>query len=115
MEKNLGMNKMNHFSKVLFSTYQYSHTYELEYSSYVMIMAYELAYSSYVINLTCRTLSLIIHASYMSKIRAMLRWWFIVPSGVPKSFTCRSVGSESPGDLGSFFVHERGARVHRNR
>ena len=72
MEKNLGMNKMNHFSKVLFSTYQYSHTYELEYSSYVMIMAYELAYSSYVMNLTCRTLSLIIHTSYMSKIRAML-------------------------------------------
>ena len=115
MEKNLGMNKMNHFSKVLFSTYQYSHTYELEYSSYVMIMAYELAYSSYVMNLTCRTLSLIIHASYMSKIRAMLRWWFIVPSGVPKSFTCRSVGSESRGDLGSFFVHERGARVYGTR
>jgi len=38
-----------------------------------------------------------------------------MPLGVPKSFTCRSVGSESPGDLGSFFVHERGARVHRNR
>ena len=95
MEKNLGMNKMKHFSKVLFSTYQYSHTYELEYSSYVMIMAYELSYSSYVMNLTCRTLSLIIHASYMSKIRAMSRWRFIVPSGVPKSFTCRSIGSES--------------------
>ena len=68
MEKNLGMNKMNHFSKVMFSTYQYSHTYELEYISYVMIMAYELAYSCYVMNLTCRTLGFIIHASYMSKI-----------------------------------------------
>ena len=76
------MNKMNHFSKVLFSTYQYSHTYELEYSSYVMIMAYELAYSSYVMNLTCRTLSFIIHASYMSKIRAKLRWRIVVPFGL---------------------------------
>ena len=88
MEKDFGMNKMNHSFKVLFPTYHYSHTYELEYSLYVKILAYELAYSSYVMNLTCRTLSLIIHASYMSKIRAMLRWWFIVPSGVPKSFTC---------------------------
>ena len=86
-EEILGMNRMNHFSKVLFS-YQCSPAYELEYSSHVMIIAYELAYSSYVMNLTCRTLSLIIHASYMSKIRAMLRWQFIVPLGVPKSFTC---------------------------
>jgi len=74
LEKNLGMNKMNHFSKVMFSTYQYSHTYELEYSSYVMIMSYELAYSSYVMNLTCRTLSLIIHVTYMIRIRTKLRW-----------------------------------------
>ena len=109
------MNNIKNTFTFLLSYDQYSYAYELEYSSYVMIMAYELAYSSYVMNLTCRTLSLIIHASYMSKIRAMLRWRFIVPSGVPKSFTCRSVGSESRGDLGSFFVHERGARVHRNR
>jgi hypothetical protein len=27
---------------------------------------------------------------------------------------CRSVGSESRGDMGSFFVHGRGAWVHGN-
>ena len=109
MEKNLGMNKMNHFSKVLSSLYQYSYAHELEYSSYVMILAYELVYSFYVMILAYRTLCLIIHIMYMRKNRAKLRCRFIVPSGVPKSFTCRSVGSESWGDEGSFYVIERGA------
>jgi hypothetical protein len=27
---------------------------------------------------------------------------------------CQSVGLESRGDMGSFLVHGRGARVHRN-
>ena len=29
--------------------------------------------------------------------RAKLRWWFIVPSGVPMSYAYRSVGSEFGG------------------
>ena len=115
LEKNLGMSKMNHFSKVLFSYYQYSHTYELEYSFHVMILTYELAYSFYVTNLTCRTLSLIIHITFMIRNRAKLRWWFIVPLGVPISYACRSVGLESQGDVGSFCVIGSGARVHGNR
>ena len=82
------MNNMKSSSIVLFSTYQYSYAYDLEYSSYVMILAYELEYSSYVMNLAYRTLSLIIHTTYMIRIRAKLRWRFIVPLGVPKSFTC---------------------------
>ena len=87
MEKNIGMNKMNHFSKVLSSLYQYSYAHELEYSSYVMILAYELRYSSYVMNLAYRTLCLIIHIIYMIIIRAKLRWQFVL-SGLPMSYAC---------------------------
>jgi hypothetical protein len=111
LEKNLGMNKMNLFSKVLSSLYQYSHTFELEYSSYVMIIPYELAYSFYDMSLAYIALCLTIHITYMIRIRAKLRCWFIVPLGVPKSFTCRSIGLESQGDLGSLSIHERGAQV----
>ena len=80
-----------------------------------MISTYELAYSFYVMNLTCRTLCLIFHAMNMHKNRVMLRWRFIMPSGVPKYFTCQSVVSESRGDMGSFCIIGRGARVHRDR
>ena len=82
------MNTMKSSSKVLLSYLQYSCAYELEYSFHVVILTYELAYSFYVMNLTCRTLSLMIHITYMIRIRAKLRWRFIVPLGVPKSFTC---------------------------
>ena len=102
-------------SKVLFLSYNYSDTYELEYSLYVTILAYELAYSFDVMRLAFMTLCLIIHIINMIRIRAKLWWQFIVPSGVPKSFTCRSVGSESLGDLGSFCIRGRGARVWRDR
>jgi hypothetical protein len=115
LEKDIGMNKMNHFSKVLPSLYRYSCAYELEYRSYDMILIYELAYSFYIMILPYRTLCLIIHIIYMIRIRPKLRWQFIVPSGVPKSFTCRFIGSGTRGDLGSFSIHEHGARVYRNR
>ena len=114
-EINLGMNTMRNSSKVLLSFYQYSCAIELEYSFHVMILTYELAYSFYVMSLTCRTFCLIIYITYMIRIRAMLLWRFIVPSGVPKSFTCRFIGSESQGDLGSFCVIGRGAWVHGDR
>ena len=81
LERDLGMNKKNHFPKVLFLTYHYSHTYELEYSLYVMILAYELAYSSYAMKLAYMTYCLIIQINHMIRIRAKLRWRFIVPSG----------------------------------
>jgi hypothetical protein len=95
LERDLGMNKMNHFSKVLFLTYNYSHTYELEYSPYVMILAYDLAYSFYVMRLAYMTLFLIIHITHMIRTRAKLRWWSIAPLSVPISYACQSVGSES--------------------
>ena len=78
---------MKSSSIVMLSYLQYSNAYELDYSSHVIIMIYELAYSLYVMILTYRTLCLIIHITYMSRIRAKLRWWFIVPLGVPKFFT----------------------------
>jgi hypothetical protein len=66
-------------------------------------------------DLECRTLCLIIHITYMSRIRAKLRWRFIVPSGVPMSYACWSIGLESEEDVGSFYVIRWGAWVHRSR
>ena len=43
------------------------------------------------------TLCLTTHITYIIEIRAKLRWRFIVPSGVPKYFTRRSVGSGTQG------------------
>ena len=76
----------------MLSYYIYSHTYELEYSYCVMILIYELAYSVYLMRVAHLTLFLTIHITYIIEIRAKLGWRFIVPSGVPKSFTYRSVG-----------------------
>jgi hypothetical protein len=58
-------------------------------------MAYELSYSSYVMNLAYRTVSLIIHTTYMIRIRTKLKRSFVVPSDLPMSYACRSVRSES--------------------
>jgi len=43
------------------------------------------------------TLCLTTHITYIIRITAKLGWRFIVPSDVPKSFTCRSVGSGTQG------------------
>ena len=109
------MNRNMSSSKVMLSYYNYSYTYELEYSSYVIILIYELVHSLCVMRVAYMTLCLTTHITYIIGIRAKLRWRFIVLSGVPKSFTCRSVGSESPGDLGSFYICKRGAWVWRDR
>ena len=107
-------NTMKSSSIVMLSYHVDSSAYELEYSFHVIIMTYELAYSFYAMSLTCRTLCLIIHITYMSRIRAKLRWWFIVPSGVPMSYACQSIGSEPQEDVGSFYVIGHGAWVHRD-
>ena len=73
MEEILCMNSIMSSSKVLPSSYNYSHTYELEYSHYVMILTYELVYSFYVMRLTYMTLCLTIHITYIIRIRAKLR------------------------------------------
>jgi hypothetical protein len=113
-ERNLGMDTMRNSSKVLLSFYPYSCAIELEYSFHVIILTYELAYRFYVMSLTCKTLCLIIHTTCMIRIRAKLRWRFIMPSSVPMSYACRSVGSESPG-MWVVSVIGRGSRVHRDR
>jgi hypothetical protein len=111
-ENHLGMNiTMKSSSRFKLSYLNYIYAYELEYSSCVMSIAYELEYSYYVMNLAFRTLCLTFHTIYMMRIRAELRWQFIVPSGVPMSYACRSVGSEIERDVGSFLVNGRGAQV----
>ena len=108
------MNTMKNSAKVLLSYYQYSSAYELDYSFHVIILTYKLAYSLYLMILTCSTLCLTIHMTCMSRSRARLRWRFIIPLGLPMSYACRSIGSESQGEMGSFFVHGRGVWMHRN-
>ena len=93
----------------------YSHTYELEYSYCVIILIYELVYSLYVMRVAYMTLCLTIHITYIIGTRAKLRWQFIMPFGVPKFFTYRSVGSRTRGDLGSFCIRKYGAWVWRDR
>ena len=95
-EESLGMNINMGSSKVMYSLY-YSHTYELEYSYFVMILIYELVQSLCVMRVAHLTLCLNNHITYIIRIRAKLRWQFIVLSGVPKSFTCRSIGSGTQG------------------
>jgi hypothetical protein len=109
------MNRIMSSSKAMLSYNIYSHTYELEYSYFVMILIYELVYSLCVMRVSHLTLYLTIHITYIIRIRAKLRWWFIVMLGVPKFFTCRSVGSGTQGDLGSFCIRKRGAWVWRDR
>ena len=105
-----GMNINMGSYKVMSSLY-YSHTYELEYSYYVMILIYELVQSLCVMRIAHLTLCLNNHITYIIGIRAKLRWQFIMPSGVPKFFTYRSIGSETQGDLGSFCICKHGAWV----
>ena len=85
-EEILSMNINMGSFKVMSSLYYYSHTYEPEYSYCVIILIYELVYSLCVMKVA--HLCLNTHITYIIKIRAKLRWWFIVPLGVPKLFTC---------------------------
>ena len=105
----LGMNRDMSSSKVMVSYDIYSHTYELEYSYCIMILIYELVQSLCVMRVAHLTLCLNTHITYIIGIRAKLRWRFIVLLGVPKFFTCRSIGSGTQGDLGSFSIRKCGA------
>jgi hypothetical protein len=96
-------------------------TYELAYSlcmmivicSYDKILVYELVHSPYARVLSYKTLCLNIHAICLLGFRTKYRWWFIMPLGTPKSFTCRSEGSRTAGDLGGHYICGRGAWVYR--
>ena len=114
-EWHLGMNNtLKNSSKVLLSYHLYSCAIELEYSCLVIIMIYELAYSLCVMILPCSTSCLIIHMICMRKSRARVGVTVRRSFGFAHILACRSVGSESQGDICSFLVHGRGARVHGN-
>ena len=108
-EETLGMNRNMSSSKVMLSYDIYSHTYELEYSYCAMILIYVLVKSLCVMRVAHLTLCLNNHITYIIRIRAKLRWRFIMSLGVPKFFTYRSVGSGTQGDLGSFYIRKHGA------
>ena len=72
-EEILGINRNMSSSQVMLSSYNYSHTYELEYSCCVMILIYELVYSLYAIRVAYVTLCLTTHITYIIGIRAKLR------------------------------------------
>jgi hypothetical protein len=106
-ERIIGMNTNVVSSKVILSFHIYSCAIQLEYSFHVIILTYNLAYSLCVMIITCsfdviisyeldysfyamissyRTLCFNFHVIYMLRIRAKLRWRFIVPSGMPMSY-----------------------------
>ena len=91
------MNRNMSSSKVTLSYDIYSHTYELEHSCCVIILIYELVYNLCIMRVAHLTLCLNTHITYIIRIRAKLRWQFIVPLGVPKFYTCRSVGLGTRG------------------
>ena len=113
-EIHLGMNIMKISSKVMLSYHLYSYAIELEYSCCVIIVIYELAYSLCVMNLTCSTSCLIIHMVCMSRSTARVGVMAHHSFGFAHilHLSIRRVGD--PWGMGSFFVHGRGARVHRN-
>jgi hypothetical protein len=102
----------------MLSFYQYSCCYELEYSQVDTFLIYELAYSPCIMFILCLTRyshvsifmvyelvyssydmfmlylakSFNVHIMCMIRYRLMLRWWFIMLSGTPKSFTYQSIG-----------------------
>ena len=82
---------------VMSSSYLYSLYFELEYSHLDISMIYELEYSPYIMLISYLTQSFIVQIMFMDRFRIMLRLWFIMLSGMPKSFTCRSVGSRTRG------------------
>ena len=97
---------------VMPSSYLYSLYFELEYSLLDISMIYELEYSPYIMFISYLAQSFIVHIIFIVRNRFMLRWWFIMLSGMPKSFTFRSVGSGTRGDLGSHYVCGRGAQIY---
>jgi hypothetical protein len=70
----------------MLSYLSYSCAYELEYS-HVIIMIYELVYSLYAMILTCSSSFFNVLMICMSRSRVRLGWRFVVPSGLPISFT----------------------------
>jgi hypothetical protein len=71
----LGMRNISSSNMFLLSFYLSGYNIELEQSSYDISLAY-------------RNFCLNIHTTYMVRIRTKLRWWFVVPLGLPKFYAC---------------------------
>ena len=89
----------------------FSHIYELEYSCDVIILIYELVYSLCVMRVSSLTLCLIKHITYIMKIRTKLDVGVHHATRCAQFITCRSIGSESRGELGSLCIRRHGAWV----
>ena len=57
----------------------------------------------------------IVHIMFMFRVRTKLMMMVRRTISPPKFFTCRSVGSESRGNLGVSLIREHGARVYEDR
>ena len=86
-------------SKFILSLFNYSHDYELEYSCDVMLFIYELEYSLCVNRVSSLTLCLI-NIFQLTKARVRLHVVVHRTTRCAQFINCRSVGSESRGELG---------------
>jgi hypothetical protein len=68
-------------------------SYLASYSHVSIYTVYELVYSPHIMYVLYLAQSFNVHIMFMNRNRFMLRWWFIMLSGMPMSFTYRSVGS----------------------
>jgi len=107
----LGENRIMSPSKFMLSLSNYCHIYELEYSCDVMILIYELVYSLCVMRVPSLTLCLLKHITYIMKIRTKLDVVVHRVTRCAQFITCRSIGSESRGELGSLYICRHGAWV----
>jgi hypothetical protein len=110
----LGMNTtLKSSSKFILSYSSYSSAYELEYNfAHVIIMIYELSYSLYVMIMTCSSSFFNVHMICISRSRTRVGVIVHCTFRFAYVLAYQFVGLESRGDMGSFFVHGRGARVH---
>ena len=107
-------NTMKSSSIFMLSYPLYSSAYELHYTSHVIIMIYELVYSLGVMILTYSTSCLNIPMTCMSRSGTRVEVMVHRSFKFAHILACRSIGSESRGDMDSFLVHSCGARVHGN-
>ena len=77
----------------MLSIYEYICAIELDYSSHVIILTYELPYSLCLMILTCATLCLTIHMTYMRRIIARSEVAIHHSFRFAHILACRSVGS----------------------
>ena len=96
------MNNTKLFLMFLLSYDQYSSVLVLEFMIFAMFIVFD-------------PKCFIVHMMFMFRSRTMLMIMVRRAISPPKFFTCRSVGSESRGNLGVSPICEHGARVYEDR